>query len=270
MTDRVAPYGATTMDRVRQWANVGALLLTLIVNSLANVLPIGGRTTAQVSDSFPVYFVPAGYVFAIWGVIYLGLIVYTVYQARPSQAADPLQRRIGWLFAATCVLNSGWIFLWQYELLPLTLPVMAGLLALLIVIYVRLDPVRTRPSAAVLWAILVPFSIYLAWITVATVANTTDLLYWLGWHEIGRIGRIAAALLLVVAAGITTLAAVPRRDLAYICVIVWAFAGIAVKQWAFTWVAAPALVLAALVVLAWLAGPWLTRSGGLPLRPKAA
>src|SRR5690348_4007716 len=93
---------ATRADIVRQAINIVGLVITLVVNYLANALPIGGRTTAAVSDSFPVYFVPAGYVFAVWGVIYMALTAFVVYQALPGQRTNPALRRIGYLFAATC------------------------------------------------------------------------------------------------------------------------------------------------------------------------
>ena len=100
------PGAGARADIVRQAINLVALIVTLIVNYLANALPINGQTTATISDRFPVFFVPAGYVFAIWGVIYLALSAFTVYQALPSQRANPLLRRVGYLFAATCVVNS--------------------------------------------------------------------------------------------------------------------------------------------------------------------
>ena len=95
-------------------------------NGLANALPLNGQTTAAVSDSFPVYFVPAGYVFAIWGVIYLALIAYTIFQALPAQRANPTLRRIGWLYILSAAANSAWIFFWHYELFPLTVPAIAA------------------------------------------------------------------------------------------------------------------------------------------------
>jgi hypothetical protein len=239
----------TPGDTVRQIANVAALAGTLVVNYLANALPINGQTTAQVSDKFPVYFVPAGYVFSIWGIIYLGLLAFTIYQALPSQRANPMMRRIGYLFAASSVVNSLWIFMWHYEQFALTLLLMLALLALLITIYLRLDIGRARVSPLERWIVHIPFSIYLGWITVATIANTTDVLYLTGWDGWGISGEAWAAIMLGAATAITSVIALTRRDLAYSAVIVWAFIGIAVKQADASIVAITAIITAGVVAV---------------------
>src|SRR5688572_9817951 len=105
-------------DSVRQWMNIFALVLMLIVNALANILPLNGITTREISDMFPVYFVPAPYVFSIWGVIYLALIGFSIYQVLPSQRDNWLLRRICYWFALSCVVNSLWIFAWHWLLFP--------------------------------------------------------------------------------------------------------------------------------------------------------
>ena len=80
-----------------------SLISTVIINALANIVPFNGQTTGEISDSFPVYFVPAGYVFSIWSVIYLGLLAYAVYQGLPSQRTDPLLRALRWPFVVGCI-----------------------------------------------------------------------------------------------------------------------------------------------------------------------
>jgi hypothetical protein len=236
-------------DLLRQMLVVVATVVTVIINGLANALPLNGQTTAAVSDSFPVYFVPAGYVFAIWGVIYLALIAYTIFQALPAQRANPTLRRIGWLYILSCAANSVWIFFWHYELFPLTVLAMLTVLGSLLMIYLRLAEGRARASAAERWLVHLPFSIYLGWITVATIANITDLLYYLGWQDTGTGGQIWAVLLLAVATLIAAFIAFTQRDAAYLLVLVWAFAGIAVKQADAPLVAGAAAVAAVAVVL---------------------
>ena len=100
-------------DIVRQVVNLLATVATITINGLANALPLNGQTTGEISDRFDVYFVPAGYVFSIWGLIYLALSAFAVYQALPAQRENPHLRRIGYLFALSCVANSAWIFLWH-------------------------------------------------------------------------------------------------------------------------------------------------------------
>lgn len=236
-------------DIVRQIVNVIAFLAMIVVNGLATALPLNGQNTGEISDRFRVFFVPAGYVFSIWGLIYLALLGFTVYQAMPSQRENPRLRRIGYLFALSSLANLGWIFLWHYNLFPLTLVVMLGLLACLIAIYLRLDIVRAPVSTAERWLINVPFSIYLGWITVATIANATDLLYYLGWNGFGIDPQVWAIAMLAAGVVIAAWIARARRDIAYLLVLVWAFAGIGVKQAASAPVAIAAWVAAGLVAV---------------------
>src|SRR5512143_1367388 len=122
-------------DIARQIVVVLTALVTLVVNGLANALPLNGQNTGQISDRFQVYFVPAGYVFSIWGIIYLGLIAYAVFQVLPAQRENPRMRATGWWVSLGGLANSAWIFLWHYERFPLTLIAMLTLLGTLIVTY---------------------------------------------------------------------------------------------------------------------------------------
>ncbi len=238
------------------WINSAVAVVALVVNGMANAIPLNGQTTAAVSDKFPVYFVPAGYVFAIWGVIYLGWIAFVVYQALPAQRENPRLQRIGWLFALSCVANASWIFLWHYEYFPLTAVVMLSLLALLIAIYLRLDIGRQRVSTVEKWCVDIPFSLYLGWISVATIANVTDLLYYWKWDALGIAPETWAVIMLLAASAIALAVALTRADVAFLLVIVWSFAGIAVKQGSVPLVANTAWVMAALAVLMIPFGLW--------------
>ncbi len=235
-------------DLIRQIVNVLAVIAMITINILANALPINGQNTGEISDLFPVFFVPAGYVFSIWGLIYIGLLAFAVYQALPAQRENPRLRKIGYWFALSCLANSVWIFLWHYNLFPLSLLVMLVLLASLLVIYLRLDIGRTRVSTVERWCVNIPFSVYLGWITVATVANATDVLYDLGWNGFGIAPETWAVIMLIIAAGLGVAMAVTRRDVAYLLVLVWAFAGIGVKQAAVPLVATTAWIVTALMI----------------------
>jgi hypothetical protein len=237
-------------DILRQSINVITTLVTLTVNGLANALPINGLTTGDISDNFDVFFVPAAYVFSIWGLIYLGLIAFTVYQALPGQRDNPRLRRLGYLYALSGAANSAWIFLWHYQRFLLTLLAMLILLGSLIATYLRLGIGRTEVSAAERWTVRVPFSIYLGWVSVATVANATSLLDFLGWGGWGIAPDIWALIMLVVAAGIAGLVLWTRRDVAYGLVFVWAYVGIAVKHTETLTVSLPAAILAAAIAAA--------------------
>jgi translocator protein len=251
---------------LRQIIVVIAVVATIVVNALANIVPFNGQETGAISDRFAIYFVPAGYVFSIWGLIYLGLIAYAIFQALPAQRENPRLRSIGWLFVLSSIANIAWIFLWHYEVFPATVPVMLVLLGSLIAIYLRLGTGRTPVSRAETWLVRVPFSIYLGWITVATVANATQLLFFLGWNG-GAIGPQAwTVIMLAVATVIAWLMAITRRDVAYLLVLVWAFIGIASKHAGTPVVSAAAWVASVLVAAAaiWSIVAGLRRSKATP------
>jgi benzodiazapine receptor len=247
-------------NTVRQVVNVLATLLTIVVNGLANALPLNGQTTGAISDRLDGYFVPAGYVFSIWGLIYLALIVFAIYQALPAQRDNPLLKRIGYLYALSCLANSAWIFLWHYERFAWTLVVMIVLLLSLIAIYLRVGIGRRRVSNVDKWFVQIPFSIYLGWITVATVANATALLSALQWDGWGLDPRAWAVIMIIAAAAIASAVSITRGDIGYVLVIVWAFIGIAVKQSATTSVAVTAGLMAVIVALTLLIGVTRTRA----------
>ena len=163
-------------DNLRQITNLVTVIIALTVNILASTLPLNGQNTGEISDRFQVYFVPAGYVFAIWGVIYLGWIAFTIFQLRPSQKESPRLRRLGYLFALSNIANAAWLFSWHYNAFGLSAIIMLTLLGLLVTSYLRLNVNREPVSWSERWSVDIPFSIYLGCITVAAVANVTDWL----------------------------------------------------------------------------------------------
>jgi hypothetical protein len=214
---------------LRQITVVVTVLVTITINILANALPINGKNTGEISDAFNTYFVPAGYVFSIWGIIYVGLIAYAVYQALPAQRENPRLQATGWWVALGGAANSAWIFLWHYEQFAWTLVAMLTLLTTLIITYLRLGTGRTSVSSAEKWAVRVPFSIYLGWISVATIANVSDVLDYVGWDRFGHSAGLWMILILVVVVVLASAMNFLRRDVAYAAVILWALAGIGVK-----------------------------------------
>ena len=236
-------------DLVRQITVILTVAATIVVNILANALPINGLNTGEISDRFLVYFVPAGYVFSIWGLIYIGLIAYAVFQALPSQRENPRLRNTGYLVALGGLANIAWIFLWQYEKFPWTLIAMFTLLALLIVIYLRLGIGKTRVSTAEAWAVQIPFSVYLGWITVATIANITDVLFFFDWGGFGISPKVWFLVVLAAVIVISGLISLTRRDIAYNLVILWALFGIAVKHSSVTLIMVTSLVAAVIVAV---------------------
>jgi hypothetical protein len=246
-------------DTVRQVVVIVAIIAMIVVNALANALPINGQNTGEISDRFSIYFVPAGYVFSIWGLIYLALAAFTIYQALPSQRDNSRLRRVGYLVALSSLANIVWIFLWHYEQFPLTLLAMLLLLACLIAIYLRLGTGRTAVSTAERWLVRVPFSLYLGWITVATVANMTQVLEYVGWSGWGLSEEFWAVIMLLAATAIAGAVSLTRGDIAYMLVIIWAFVGIALKHAGTPVVSITAWVMTAVNAVLLVLGAWLKR-----------
>lgn len=236
-------------DIIRQTVVFLSVLATIIINGLANALPLNGLNTGEISDRFQVYFVPAGYVFSIWGLIYLGLIAFAIFQALPTQRQNPRLQATGWWIALGGLTNSIWIFLWHYEEFALTLIAMLVLLATLIITYLRLGIGQTAVPAVEKWTVHLPFSIYLGWITVATVANITSLLDYLKWNGFGIAPEIWMSIVLAAVLVIAVLMNFTRRDVAYALVLLWALAGISIKHAAIAVVATPTWVTFGLVAL---------------------
>ena len=221
---------ASRSDIVRQVFVILALLGTIYVNYLSNALPLNGRSAGEISDSFPTRFTPAGYVFAIWSVIYLGLIIFAIWQALPGQQSNPRLRAIFWPFVLSCMTNVTWLLSWHYGYYPLPVLIMLTFLGALIVLYATLYPTYATVSWAERWTTHIPFRIYLGWITVATIANITITLYNFGWRDAPFGAPTWAAIMIVVATVVGLFFALRLRDAAYTLVLVWAFYGIYIKQ----------------------------------------
>lgn len=237
--------------KIVRWLNLITLALVLVVNYLANALPLNNQTTAEISDSYPVLFTPAGYVFSIWGLIYLALIWFAVYQALPAQVDNPRLKKVGWWFSVSNLLNAAWIFSWHYNQLLLSEILMAGLLATLIIIYNRLEIGKFILTPFERLMSEFPFSLYLGWISVATIANTSILLYDAGWNGFGLSPEFWTILVLAAGALLGILMIRFRNAITYPLVIIWAFMGINLKP------SAPEIIrtsagLAALAVLLYL------------------
>ena len=205
-----------------------------------------GRMTADISDAYPVPFTPAGYVFAIWGVIYLGLVVFGVWQALPGRARDARLRAVAPWVILSGAFNVAWLVAWHADRVVLSLLPMAGLAASLVVVYERL---RAAPhDAGTRWATRVPFGIYLGWITVAAVANAAVAGWALGWRGAPFSAEIWALIMIAVASAIGLRVLQARGDVAFALVLVWAFVGIAVRAGLPGALPSGALVAAALVL----------------------
>jgi len=224
---------------------------TILMNALANILPFNNLTTGQVSADFDNYFVPEGYVFSIWGVIYLGLVLYTVYQLLAAQADNPRLKAIAPAYIISALANAVWLLFWHYKLLPFSMLAMLIILVCLLYIYLKLNIGKSQVSKGERWLVHLPFSIYLGWISVATVANGGAWLSQTNWNAFGISAPVWAVVMMAVALVLGALMALLRRDIAYDLVIIWALVGIGVNKLSTppVVVAAMAFVFAALMLV---------------------
>jgi hypothetical protein len=243
--------------------NLLGFLGTVVVNALANILPINGVTTGELSDRYPNLFVPAGLTFAIWGLIYVLLAIFVIYQLMPSIKRDPQKvdfvQKIGPLFFVSCLANMGWIFAWQYQVLPLSLVLMLVLLGCLLAIYLRLNIGKSEATKARKYLVHLPFSVYLGWITIATIANVTALLVDANWGRWGFGEQFWAVAVIIVGIGIALSILFTRKDIYYCLVVDWALLGILIKRLSVTTVPAQSVVVVTIVGLVLITGGVITQ-----------
>ena len=201
-----------------------SLILMIIVNFLAVGLPLNNRSTASISDSYHVFFVPAGYVFSIWGLIYITQIITYVRMFSQAKKYTELINKITPLFILGNIANAVWLFCWHYLQINLAVIVMLVLLVSLIYVYCTIKKYVTKD-----WMLTVPAGIYLGWISVATIANISDALYAANWDGLGIEPQIWAGIMIIVASFLAFFMVALKREFAYAAVIVWAIVGIAVK-----------------------------------------
>jgi hypothetical protein len=219
---------------ILQALNVITLIITVIINYLAALIPLGLGNTGYISDLYPNLFVPAGITFSIWAVIYLFLGIFVVYQFRDAFKQEkvemPFLERISYLFIISNIANTIWILFWHYGLIYLSIIAMIIILLSLIWIYLRLEIGKTQVSTKEKWFVHISFSIYLGWITVATIANVTAVLVSAGVESYGLLAEILTILVISVAVLITFAMLFLRKDYAYSLVVLWAVFGIFLKQ----------------------------------------
>lgn len=243
------PHG-NKQRKFSDWGgNIAALLLVLVVNGLSGALPLNNQSMPEISAKYPSLFTPAGFTFSIWGLIYLALIGFVVYQALPAQRGNADVSRISGFFKLNCITNALWIFAWHYNQLLLSLGLMLVILLSLVAIYRALKIVdRTRPRSQQ-WLLQLPFGLYTGWITVATIANLSAVQIGFGWDDLW-LSAVDWTLLKIAFAGAVAATVVMRRgDAVFALVVAWAAYGISIKQAATPEVAGAAWMLMLLALL---------------------
>ncbi|MEM6519599.1 MAG: tryptophan-rich sensory protein [Cyanobacteria bacterium P01_D01_bin.71] len=206
-----------------------AIIGTLVVNTLSNFYPPGGKNVGEIANTTlaGVLITPANYAFAIWGLIYLGLIAYGIYQLGANQRRDPIIRPVNRLLITACVIQMGWIFLFTLQYFTGSTVAMLGILLSLMGAYgvLRMDRIDRRRR----WLAVYPISIYLAWISVAMIINVASALYDAGWRG-GLTGVAWTVIMIWVSVVIALLVIFTRQDIPFTLVYVWAYGAIVVRH----------------------------------------
>ncbi len=244
-------------NKTLQLVNVIAVIGTIVLNALANIIPFNNVTTGAVSDAFPNLFTPPGYVFAIWGAIYTLIFVFMLFQVRPNQREESYLQEIGSLYLLGAIVNVGWLILFHYSygnpsLFLLTpIPILLFLVILLWT-YIRLGIGIKEVSIGQKLGVHLSISVYAGWISLASIANIASALNILVPGIPLEIQAIWTALIIVVALVLTLLMLFMRRDVAFGLVVIWASVGIAVKQAAYaiiSWTAIAAVLIIISVII---------------------
>jgi len=226
------PHSRNHYDFIRQLTTLVAIVCSFVVNVASNIFPLNGLSIGAISNTLfkDVLIIPANYAFVVWGLIYLGLFVLGGYQFLPQKKKDKDLRKIGYLLVIACVAQSIWVYLFLSRLFALSVIAMLAILVPLIIIYSVLGSSTKGASSRKKLCLHTPVSIYLSWISVATVVNVACALYFHGWNGWGIDSQAWTMIMLVVATTIATVIIIRYRDFAYTGVTIWALIAIAIKH----------------------------------------
>lgn len=252
-----------TKIKLYQVLSIIAFIGVIFMNYLANALPLNGKNTGELSDMYPNLFTPAGFTFSIWGVIYIALLVYVIYQARSlfsstAIESDSLVLQIAPWFLLSCLCNMAWIVMWHFEYVVISIVVMLGILYSLykivsLLYYEERNYALLRRKVPGINFFKIPFGLYFGWIIVATVANATAVLVNFDWDGFGFTPLVWCVVMLIVAT-LITLITVSRMNNIYIGLsVIWALFGIVYKRFDLLetepYVLLPYLGIACMVIL---------------------
>ena len=222
------------MKKIYGILNFVALVATIYVNYASNTGAIAGKTIGNVSDDLNTLFTPAGYAFAIWGLIYLLLIGFAIYGLRPVfvKVRDDsfLDKTAGW-FALSCVANIAWIYCWLYEYTGWSIVCMFLILICLLIIVIKNGMELYDAAFPTILFVWWPFVIYSGWITVASIANVSAYLHKIQWGGWG-LSETSWTLIMIIIAGVVNLAITWIRNMREFALVgAWALGAIAVANW---------------------------------------
>jgi hypothetical protein len=213
-----------------------SLVFMITLNALANILPINGLMTGEISDSYFNLFAPTGLTFAIWGLIYLLLTMYALVQLKVDHDLSVRQNLFDDLavpFIISNLANGAWIVAWHYLRIEFSLALIVIVFMCLLLMMVEIN--RTSLYNNDGFFIALPISVYFGWISVATIANVTTLLVYLGYSSylqqpLLNLGDdVWLLIVLITGALVMALTSLRFKTRAYGLVFIWAYVGIYLK-----------------------------------------
>jgi hypothetical protein len=210
-------------------ATLLAIIIAFIVNIWSNIFPLGGDNIGKISNTLfkDVLIIPANYAFAVWGLIYLSLFAYGVFQLLPGQRGNLNLRKSGILLIIACTAQSIWVYLFLARMFLISIIAMLFILIPLIGIFLQLRKPENPTSRNFRWFAQTPISIYLGWISVATIVNVACGLYSIGWTTTAT---LSAIVMVAIASAIAFLMTYRYQDTTYTWVTIWALIAIAIKH----------------------------------------
>jgi len=212
-----------------RWVALGLFVLTLLMNYLSQGVLFEGQTIGEVSDKYSTLITPAGYAFAIWGLIYLALGAYVYYQAFRAKSEENIYNQAAFPLILNLIANSAWLIAFQLEYIALSAVLMLAILVTLIQLVILWTNDRSLPNQQ-RRLMRIPFSIYLGWISVATIVNFSVLIKYAEWNALGLSEPVWVVIMTSVGAALAILVLFATRNLVYPLVFVWAYVAIAVAQ----------------------------------------
>lgn len=205
-------------------ANLLSLLGVFTINALATTLPLNGNSTGSISDDNPTYITPAGYAFSIWGLIYVFLGLFAIYQMFPSTyASRPVNEAYGVVLLLNALLNISWIISWHWLQLVVACAIIWAMWLTLLVIKLRLTPFLPATWLEYFF-VQVPISLYIGWITCAAILNLLIVVPVLAASQAAGLAGLG------VATAIGTFVVAYHRDGVTGAVVVWALVAIGIEQ----------------------------------------
>jgi len=211
--------------------NTAFYIIMIAVNALAEILPINGITTAEVANKYPNLFTPAPITFSIWGLIYILLAVFVIYQFgawKGKRRRGEIIREIGVFFILSSIANAAWLIAWHYKKIAASLIIMIILLLSLMIAYTRINSLDLTKKNKIF--VRLPLSVYFAWISIATIANATAWLISIDWSGLGLPNQLWAIIAIVLGLILCLVPMAINNDIAYGLTIIWAYVGILIKH----------------------------------------